>query len=217
PSHITDGFKGLAAGFPLAVYFFIGWENSAALAEETGNPRRNVPRAVFLSTALMVTSYVLFSYATVSGFGYNVAKISNPDIIPFITLAQGILASFAFFAYLAGLTSTLGVLISAINSQARLIFNAGREGLLPSWIGRVHPVRKTPVNALFVFTGIAGAIILVWALLHLLGGHANSGSMNPETFFVESSTMGTILVLIVYFLANLALPFYYQRYLPDQF
>jgi amino acid transporter len=217
PSHITNGFTGLAAGFPLAIYLFIGWENSAALAEETGNPRRNVPRAVFLSTALMVTSYVLFSYATVSGFGYNVAKISNPNILPFITLAQGILASFAFFAYLAGLTSTLGVLISAINSQARLIFNAGREGLLPSWIGRVHPVRKTPVNALFVFTGVAGLIILVWALLHLLGGHANSGSMNPETFFVESSTMGTILVLIVYFLANLALPFYYQRYLPDQF
>jgi amino acid transporter len=217
PSHIKDGFKGLAAGFPLAVYFFIGWENSAALAEETGNPRRNVPRAVFLSAALMVVSYVLFSYATVSGFGYSVAKISNPDIIPFITLAQGILASFAFFAYLAGLTSTLGVLISAINSQARLIFNAGREGLLPSWIGRVHPVRKTPVNALFVFTGIAGLIILVWALLHLLGGHANSGSMNPETFFVEASTLGTILVLIVYFLSNLALPFYYRRFLPDQF
>ena len=38
PSHITSGFGGLAAGFPLAIYLFIGWENSAALAEETGNP-----------------------------------------------------------------------------------------------------------------------------------------------------------------------------------
>ena len=50
PSHLTNGFSGLAAGFPLAIYLFIGWENSAALAEETGNPRRNVPRAVFLSS-----------------------------------------------------------------------------------------------------------------------------------------------------------------------
>src|ERR1039458_7656347 len=33
PSHITHGFSGLAAGFPLAIYLFIGWENSAALAE----------------------------------------------------------------------------------------------------------------------------------------------------------------------------------------
>jgi amino acid transporter len=51
PSHITNHFSGLALAVPLAVYLFIGWENSAALAEETTNPRRNVPRAVFLSIA----------------------------------------------------------------------------------------------------------------------------------------------------------------------
>jgi amino acid transporter len=218
PSHITKGATGLAAGFPLAVYLFIGWENSAALAEETGNPRRNVPRAVFLSIGLMVVSYVLFAYATVTGFGYNGAKLTSPtDPIPFIPVAHGVLAAFALFAYLAGLTSTLGVLISAINSQARLIFNAGREGLLPSFIGRVNAKRRTPVNALYTFTGVAAVIILVWALLHLLGGHKNSGSMNPLVFFQESSTMGTILVLVVYFLANLALPFYYRRYRPAEF
>jgi amino acid transporter len=216
PSHIVNGASGLAAGFPLAVYLFIGWENSAALAEETGDPRRNVPRAVFLSIGLMVVSYVLFAYATVSGFGYNGTKLGNASI-PFITVAQGVLASFAFFAYLAGLTSTLGVLISAVNSQARLIFNAGREGLLPTWIGKVHPTRRTPVNAIFLFVGIGGAIIGVWALLHLTGGPKASASMNPLTFFVESSTMGTILVLVVYFLANLALPFYYRRYRPEDF
>ncbi len=214
PGHITNGFSGLAAGFPLAVYLFIGWENSAALAEETGNPRRNVPRAVFLSIALMVVSYVLFAYATVSGFGYNGAKLAAAPI-PFITVAHNVLSGFAFFAYVAGLTSTLGVLISAVNSQARLIFNAGREGLLPSWLGKVHPSRKTPVNAIYAFVAIASAIIAVWALLHLVGGH--SGSMDALTFFVESSTMGTILVLVVYFLANLALPFYYRKFRPADF
>ena len=38
--------------------------------------------------------------------------------------------------------------------------------------------------------------------------------MDPINFFFESSTMGTILVLVVYFLANLALPFYYRKYRP---
>ncbi len=218
PHNITSGFKGLAAGFPLAVYLFIGWENSAALAEETGNPRRNVPRAVFLSIALMGVSYLLFAYATVTGFGYNGTKLTNPSIlVPFITVAHGALASLAFFAYLAGLTSTLGVLIAAVNSQARLIFNAGREGLLPRWIGRVQAPRQTPRNAIFVFVGIASALILVWALLHLIGGHGESGSMNGLTYFDESGTMGTILVLVVYFLANLSLPFYYHRYRPAEF
>ena len=59
PSHLTNHFSGLALAFPLAVYLFIGWENSAALAEETNNPRRNVPRAVFLSIALMALTYLL--------------------------------------------------------------------------------------------------------------------------------------------------------------
>jgi amino acid transporter len=214
PSHIKNGFSGLAAGFPLAVYFFIGWENSAALAEETDNPRRNVPRAVFLSIALMVVSYILFAYATVSNFGYNVDKLGDAPI-PFITAANSTLAAFAFVAYLAGMTSTLGVLISAANSQARLIFNAGREGLLPAWIGRVHPTRRTPMNAIYLFIATASIIIVVWALGHVIGG--NSGTMNPLNFFAESSTLGTILLLVVYFLANLALPFYFKKYRPQEF
>jgi amino acid transporter len=214
PHRITHGFSGLAAGFPLAVYLFIGWENSAALAEETGNPRRNVPRAVFLSIAIMAVTYLLIAYATVSAFHYNVTALTTP-LIPFITATHGVVAWLAFIAYCAGLTSTLGVLIAAVNSQCRLIFNAGREGLLPRWIGYVHPVRRTPVYAIIVFVTVASAIVLGWAIGHWAGGH--SGSLNALNFFDESGTMGTILILVVYFLANLALPFYYRKYRPQEF
>jgi amino acid transporter len=216
PSHITNGFSGLAAGFPLAVYLFIGWENSAALAEETANPRRNVPRAVYMSIALMLVGYILYAYATATGFAYNVTAL-NGALIPFINVSHDVASWLALFAWIAGLTSTLGVLISAVNSQARLIFNAGREGLLPHWLGKVHPTRRTPMNAIYAFVGIATAIILVWALLHLVGGAKQSGQMSALNFFVDSSTMGTILVLVVYFLANLALPFYYRKYRPQEF
>jgi len=216
PSHITNGFSGLSAGFPLAVYLFIGWENSAALAEETNNPRRNVPRAVYMSIALMAVGYVLYAYATATGFLYDVTAINSVPI-PFIAVSHEVAAWLAGFAWIAGLTSTLGVLISAVNSQARLIFNAGREGLLPRWLGKVHPTRRTPVNAIYAFVGVAGLLIVVWALLHLVGGSKQSGTMNALNYFVDSSTMGTILLLVVYFLANLALPFYYRRYRPQEF
>ena len=74
------------------------------------------------------------------------------------------------------------------------------------------------MNAIYVFVGDRQrASSLVWALLHLLGGHDQRGSMNALNFFVESSTMGTILVLVVYFLANLALPFYYRKFRPAEF
>ncbi|GAB2919696.1 APC family permease [Streptomyces heilongjiangensis] len=214
PSHISDGFKGLAAGFPLAVYLFIGWENSAALAEETENPRRNVGRAVFSSVAIMTVSYILFAYATVTGFGYDVNALGDSRI-PFIEVADDTLGALAFLAYLGGLTSTLGVLIAGINSQARLVFNAGREGLLPSFFGYVHPTRRTPNNAIVTFTAVALLIIGGWGLGHLLG--PGGGPMNPVVFFTESSTLGAILILLVYLASNIALPLYYRRYRPQEF
>ena len=214
PSHVLNGFSGLGLAFPLAIYLFIGWENSAALAEETTNPRRNVPRAVFLSITLMAVLYLLVAYATVTGFHYNATALEAP-LIPFIAVAHSVAAWLAFITYLAVLTSTLGVLIAAVNSQCRLIFNAGREGLLPRFIGYVHPVRRTPVWAIIVFVGVASAITLVWALGHWIGGHGNS--LYALNFFFESSTMGTILILFVYLAANVALPFYYRKYRPAEF
>jgi hypothetical protein len=85
--------------------------------------------------------YLIFAYATVSGFANN-GKALSAAPIPFITVAHSSLAALAVFAYLDGLTSTMGGLIAAVNSQARLIFDAGREGVLPHWIGRVQPARR---------------------------------------------------------------------------
>lgn len=214
PSHISGGFQGLAEGFPLAIYLFIGWENSAALAEETDNPRRNVGRAVFLSIGIMVISYLLFSYATVTGFGYDTKTLGASEI-PFIDVADKTIGLLAVLAYFAGFTSTLGCLIAGTNSQARLIFSAGREGLLPSVIGKVHPTRRTPVNAIVVFISISLLIIGVWGLRHIVG--MAKGPMDPVAFFAESSTMGTILVMLVYLCSNIALPFYYRKYRPQEF
>ena len=214
--NVHNGFSGLAAGFPLAIYLFIGWENSAALAEETNDPRKNVPKAVFFSICVMLVTYTFFAFSTVVGFKGNVTNLSSAAI-PFLSVAKEGFAVILFFAFLAGMTSTLGALIAGTNSQARLVFNAGREGLLPSFIGRVHSVRRTPVFALFTFLGLSVGIIGVWGLGHIIGGAATSATMSPLTMFDESSTFGTILVLIVYGLSNVALPFYYKKHFPERF
>jgi len=60
------------------------------------------------------------------------------------------------------MTSTLGALIAGTNSQARLVFNAGREGLLPKFIGKVHAKRRTPVNSLLFF--LAGTLLIIGGL-----------------------------------------------------
>ena len=162
----------------------------------------------------MLVSYLLFAYSTVTGFGYNVTKLSS-SAIPFISVAHGTIGVLAVFAYLAGLTSTLGALIAGSNSQARLIFNSGREGLLPSWVGQVEQGRRTPRNAIFTFVGTGLGIIGIWAIVDSLHGHGVQ--LNPINFFDEASTMGTILVLVVYLATNLALPFFIRRYAPESF
>jgi amino acid transporter/signal transduction histidine kinase len=207
PQYLAHGFKGLALGFPLAVYMFIGWENSATLAEETDEPRRNVPRAIFTSIAIMAGGYLLFAYATVEGFRENVTALSQAPIA-FMTLANGALGVLAFFAYLAGVTSTVGCVIAAVNSQSRLLFSAGREGLLPAWLGRVYLRRGTPVNALLTFIGLGFALVFAWGY---------GLRVNPVTLFAEASTLGTVMIVVVYFVANLALPVYYRRFRPEEF
>lgn len=205
PANITGGLAGLGLGFPIAVYMFIGWENSAALAEETHEPRRNIPKAIYASILLMALSYLLFAYATVVAFNYNVNALSAAEV-PFITAAQSIAGILALLAYIAGFTSTLGAMIAGSNSQARLIFNAAREGLLPSWLAKLHPTQRTPWVSFLVFFGIGLGIVYIFGW-----------NVPPVTFFGEIATLGTILVALIYLVSNLALPVYYRRYHRDQF
>ena len=147
-----SGAKGLGLGFPAVLWMFIGWEAAGPLAEETDKPRKNIPRALFASVALMLGSFMLFAYATVESFGENVDKLSSAPI-PFVTVASHELSALAFLAYVAGVTSTVGCLIAATNSQARLLFNSGREGLFPKWLGKVSHKHGTPVRALHGLPG----------------------------------------------------------------
>ncbi|HEY8626488.1 MAG TPA: hypothetical protein VIL82_10815 [Solirubrobacteraceae bacterium] len=64
--------------------------------------------------------------------------------MPFVDAATSVLGFAAFLAYLAGFTSIFGTLIAATNSQARIIFSSGREGLLPSWVAQVTERQRTP-------------------------------------------------------------------------
>jgi amino acid transporter len=184
---------------------FIGWENSASLAEETTDPRRNVPRAIYASILLMGLSYLLFMYATVVSFNYNVNALSAAQV-PFITAAEKISGVLALLAYIAGFTSTMSAMIAGSNSQARLIFNAAREGLLPSRLAKLHPETRTPWVSFLVFFGIGLAIVYIFGW-----------TVDPVTFFGEIATLGTILVALVYLVSNIALPVYYRRHHPDQF
>jgi len=208
-SHLSGGLAGLSAGFPLALYMFIGWENGPALAEECRNPRRSIPRALYLSIAIGTALFVFFAYATVAGFNYDVSSIGRSSV-PFLSVADRYLGGVAVLAWLAGIISVLATLVSAANSQARMLFDGGRSGLLPARLGHLRATRETPVNALLVMAGGGLGIIAVWWALHVLG--VDSGSTNPVGLYAECSTMGTIVILFVYFLTTVSLPVFMWRH-----
>jgi amino acid transporter len=205
PGRLVGGFSGLSLGFPLAIYMFLGWENSAALAEESRDPRVGIGKAILWSVLLLGGTYILLSYTTVIAYGENVKALGAASV-PFVDAAKGLSGFLAFLAYIAGFTSIFGTLLSAANSQARIIFNSGREGLLPRWVSSVTAEARTPWAAFVVFLGLALGLTYVFGW-----------NTPPLVFFGEIGTMGTILVILTYLVANLALPVYFRRHHPDMF
>jgi len=213
-AHLTGGLTGLSAGFPLALFMFIGWENGPALAEETRDPRRTIPRALYISVAIAAVLLVLFAYATITGFHYDVSSIGRASV-PFLTVADHYLGGAAVLAWIAGIVSILATLVSGADSQSRMLFDGGRSGLLPSWLGDVRAGSGTPVNALLAMTVVGLGIIGCWWLWHLVTG--DTGSMNPVALYAECSTMATIVILFVYFLTTVSLPVFMWRRHRDSF
>ena len=200
--NLKGGLAGLGAGFPLAVYLFIGWENSASLAEETEAPRRNIPRALITGTLAIGLFYIFLAYATAVGFSMN-APALGASRLPFIDGLKDAAPALLVIAYVAGVTSILGSLIGLVNSQARILFSSGREGLLPRFLGKIHPRHQTPHIAIWIFLIISVALILGFGLL---------AGVAPLDYFGFAGTLGTIPIILTYMLTNLALPVYVIRF-----
>ena len=207
-AHLSGGLTGLSRGFPLALYMFIGWENGPALAEECRDPKRTVPRALYLSIAIGTALFVLFAYSTVTAFHYDVSGIGRASV-PFLTVADHELGSLGFLAWIAGTVSVLAALVAGSSSQARMLYDGGRTGLLPAPLGRLRARSDTPVNALVTMAVIGLGIIGAWWLTHVIGGDTSAN--NPVSLYAEASTMGTIVILVVYLLTSLSLPFFMWR------
>jgi amino acid transporter len=200
PKNISGGLAGIGLGFPLAIYLFIGWENSAMLAEETTNPRRNVPRALITGTVAIGILYIFLAFATETAFHNNATAI-GASAVPFVDAFKASAAGLLIVAYLAGLTSIFSSLIGLTNAQARILFNSSREGLLPVFFGKIHPQHKTPHVAMWAYILVAFAIVIVF------GWHTD-----PVTLFGDTGTLGTIPVIITYLVTNLALPVYMLKF-----
>lgn len=172
----------LGAGL-LAFFAFIGFEDMVNVAEETKNPRRIMPLAIFLTLGLVTIIYFLISaIAVLSVPPDELARSEAPLGLVFeaVTPLSPVVIS------LIAIVATLNGVIIQIIMAARVIYGLSAKGNLPKTLGRVHPLTRTPL--------IATALITMAVLALALG-------FNLESLAELSSRM----TLGVFALVNLAL------------
>ena len=168
-AHLSGGLTGLSRGFPLALYMFIGWENGPALAEECRDPKRTVPRALYISIAIATALFVFFAYATVTGFHYDVSSIGRTSV-PFLTVADHDLGGRGG----PGLDrrDRLGARRRWWPAPARrreCCSTGDGPGCCRRRSARLRAQTNTPVNALIAMGAVGLGIIGIWWLTHVIG------------------------------------------------
>lgn len=183
--------------FGLAVVAFGGFEASAPLAEETANPRRNVPIGLVGAVLISGIIYVLGSYAVVSAFGVShigaFAKDPNPfatATVRFLHVSSAFAVPFLVAIFLISLTSSY---ISANTQTARVLFAGARGRLWPHALERMSPRFHTPWVAAIWFVAPS---LVIGSIMQFLDP-ADAGSLLP--------TLGIFGVVVMYFVTNLAL------------
>jgi amino acid transporter len=157
--------NGLYLGVVFTILSFSGFESVAPLAEETENPRRNLPRGILLSILIMIGFYIFVTWGLEVGWGTaNLAGFTaSPD--PIFQLGHNLWGWGWWFVMLALFNSIMANCIATENAATRVFFAMGRAGVLPRWLGDVHPRYRTPVNAIMFETVVAiiiGIGLSIW-------------------------------------------------------
>ena len=191
----------IATGMVLATFSFVGFEGAISFAEETPDPGKAMPTAVLGGVIGIALLYVLAMYAVVVGFGVDKMASVAGDPEPIATLAAMYAGPLKPFLELAIWTSIVANMMAAGNANARILFNMGREGILPTSLGSIHPINKTPHIAVIAFM----AATLVPALGGWLVG------WDYLATFGNVIGLGALLAVLIYMAATVALPAYVQR------
>jgi APA family basic amino acid/polyamine antiporter len=155
----------ILAGASLAFFALIGFEDSVNVAEETRDPSRVFPRALFLGLGIAGVVYMLVT--VIASMAVPTGKLVDSSGPLLEVVDQGPLAmSTKVFAGIALFALTNGALINLIMAS-RLVYGMSREGIVPEALGRVHAGRNTPYVAI-VFTASLAALLVIVGNLETL-------------------------------------------------
>ena len=151
---MPTGITGLVAAMGLTFIAFEGYEIIVQTGEEVKNPKRNIPRAIFISLAIVVTLYCLVAFVSIGAISpEGIAAwrfIGEGGELGIMKAAEIFLPYGALIVLGGGMVSTLAALNATTFSSARVAFAMGRHYNLPHKLSSIHPVNRTPHIAIII-------------------------------------------------------------------
>jgi amino acid transporter len=192
PSHLAraaaPGYHQFSQAVMLLVYAFTGFEMAVIPAGEVRNPQRNLPAALLIGMAIVVTFYVLIQIVCV-GTLPNLASSQRPlgdAALHFLGTGGAVMITAGILVSLAG---NLNVLILA---GSRVMYAMAEHGALPGALAGIDPRYRTPVVSVLATTAIMLGLTL-------------SGT------FIYLATLSTVVRLATYLITCGALPILRRR------
>lgn len=198
----------------ILIFAFGGYEVIGIPAGESADPRRHVPFAMIATIGTVMVLYTLVSVVS-TGTLPGLAESRTPlaDAAALVFGAGGALLMSAGAAI-----SMTGNSAGQVISSSRTIFALGEQGDLPAWFGRVHPVYRTPANAIVfssavtLLLALTGSFVLLAAVSAVarlfiyattclaalaLRRPAYAASVAPAAFTIPGGPVVPVLGLIV--------------------
>jgi amino acid transporter len=206
PTESITGLTGIGYGILWGYWMFFGFEAAGTLGEETENPRRNVPRALFLAVLAIGAFYILSAYAGAIGFGIH-SNAFTTQTSPWDVLSRMYWGThIGWLVLLTVINSTFAIMMSAFNATVRILYSMGREKILPSALGTTDSASQVPKRAGIYYA--LGTLVVV-----LVAGLA----WGPINYWLFAGVLGAIGLIVAYIVINVSVIFYYRRNHPSEF
>jgi ethanolamine permease len=157
------GLTGVLASLPFAVWLFLAIEQLPLAAEESVDPRRDMPKGILLGMATLVVSAFMIVLLNPSVIGVGSHKLSSslePLLDGFRAIYGDVGVTVLGIAALTGLIASFHTILYA---QGRQIYSLSRAGYFPTRLSLTHPTYRTPHVAMIVGSIVGLTIMfIIW-------------------------------------------------------
>ena len=164
PAFNLSTWQAVLLGSFVAFYAFIGFEDMVNIAEEVRRPRKNLPRAIFIS--IVVTTLIYLAVAIAASLTVPVAELAVSKA-PLAAVYTRVTGEEAFFIGLVGVVAVVNGVLVQIIMASRMLYGSARQGWLPAALGRVNTHTRTPLLATVVVTSVIWVMAMWLPLLTL--------------------------------------------------